>query len=139
MLSEKIYSLTFCPPNICDPHVCPPIFMTSLRRWLSDGRQTGRQEVRQSDRQTNMQNFRDRDRWTSKQMDGRKMGRVIGIERSFLVSFIHLLHMSLSLCFSLPLLLSLSVSLYLSFSLVHSSSLYKRLLFVCFHLSGCCS
>ena len=23
----------FAAPNICDPNFCPPIFMTSLRRW----------------------------------------------------------------------------------------------------------
>src|SRR6218665_2638498 len=35
MLSESIFSLNFCPPpDICDPNVCPPIFMTSLRRWI---------------------------------------------------------------------------------------------------------
>ena len=34
MLSENIFSLNFCPPDICDSNVCPPIFMTSLRRWI---------------------------------------------------------------------------------------------------------
>ena len=33
MLSENIFSQNFCFPNICDLNFCPPIFMTSLRRW----------------------------------------------------------------------------------------------------------